>query len=102
LSERHCVSRRLVQRRVLSRRADPGDARRALFSLTPLGRSLDRLRSGTVEAVISRALRRFRPAEVAVAERVLSRLARALEREAARGPTGRRRGPRRPARRRAS
>ena len=77
------VLRRLVQRRVLRRRADPADARRALFSLTPLGRSLDRLRAGTVEAVISRALRRFRPAETAVAERVLASLARALEREVA-------------------
>jgi len=75
------VLKRLVGRRVLVRRPDPADGRRALFSLTPLGRSVDRLRSGTVEAAISRALRRFSGREAEIAERVLASIARAVEEE---------------------
>src|SRR5919198_5336922 len=43
------VLRRLVSRGALERAVDPGDARRALFRLTPIGQKLDALRTGTVE-----------------------------------------------------
>src|SRR6516165_11555492 len=50
------VLKRLEARGIVSRRADPRDARRALLALTARGRELDRLRSGTVEAVVRRVL----------------------------------------------
>src|SRR3954470_409893 len=41
------VLARLVGRGILLRKADPADGRRALFGLTPAGKKLDELRSGT-------------------------------------------------------
>jgi DNA-binding MarR family transcriptional regulator len=76
------VFKRLVERGLLVRRPDPHDGRRALFVLSPLGRSIDRIRSGTVEAAISRTLRKAPSVDIAVAVRVLSDLARSLEAEA--------------------
>jgi DNA-binding MarR family transcriptional regulator len=78
------VLRRLEERGLLIRRSDASDARRALFSLTALGQSIDRLRSGTVEAAISRALRRFEGREMRIAARLLSQVARTLEDESKR------------------
>lgn len=72
------VLARLVERSVLTRKADPGDARRALFSLTAQGRKLDELRTGTVEAKVRRALGMLSEREVAGARRVLGALAEAL------------------------
>jgi MarR family transcriptional regulator, organic hydroperoxide resistance regulator len=71
------VLRRLEQRGMLVRRSDPKDARRALFGLTPRGRKMDTLRSGTVEQAVRRVLSRM-PQEAAVAERVLVALAAEL------------------------
>jgi DNA-binding MarR family transcriptional regulator len=50
------VLRRLTDRGAIRRTSDPGDSRRALFGLTARGKGIDRLRSGTVEAAITRAL----------------------------------------------
>src|SRR5438105_14211859 len=50
------VLRRLETRGMLLRRADPKDARRALFGLTPRGRKMDTLRTGTVEQAVRRVL----------------------------------------------
>jgi DNA-binding MarR family transcriptional regulator len=58
------VLKRLEQRGLVARRADPGDARRALLDLTAQGRDVDGLRSGTVESAVRRALRRMPPAAV--------------------------------------
>jgi DNA-binding MarR family transcriptional regulator len=58
------VLKRLEQRGLVARRADPGDARRALLDLTDRGRDVDGLRSGTVESAVRRALRRMPPAAV--------------------------------------
>jgi DNA-binding MarR family transcriptional regulator len=58
------VLKRLEQRGLVARRADPGDARRALLDLTARGRDVDGLRSGTVESAVRRALRRMPPAAV--------------------------------------
>lgn len=50
------VLKRLEARRVLTRRPDPEDGRRALLALTARGKELDALRSGTVEAGVRRVL----------------------------------------------
>ena len=75
------VLRRLSDRGAIRRSADPYDSRRALFWLTTRGRRVDRLRSGTVEAAITRALGRAPTRNVAAARGMLSRVARALDRE---------------------
>jgi DNA-binding MarR family transcriptional regulator len=71
------VLRRLEQRGMIVRRSDPKDARRALFGLTPRGRKMDTLRTGTVEQAVRRVLARM-PQEATVAESVLSALAAEL------------------------
>jgi len=71
------VLRRLENRGMLLRSADPRDARRALFGLTPRGRKMDTLRTGTVEQGVRRVLLRL-PDDVAAAERILSALAAEL------------------------
>jgi DNA-binding MarR family transcriptional regulator len=73
------VLRRLETRGMLLRRADPKDARRALFGLTSRGRKMDTLRTGTVEQAVRRVLSRM-PADAVAAERVLSALATELSR----------------------
>jgi DNA-binding MarR family transcriptional regulator len=75
------VLHRLVARGVVARHRDPADGRRALFSLTAAGRAIDALRAGTVEAAISRALRRFPPARLAAATAALEDMSKALRKE---------------------
>src|SRR5438445_2911803 len=50
------ILKRLEARGLLQRRADPRDARRALFILTPRGRKLDTVRTGIVEQAVRRVL----------------------------------------------
>lgn len=71
------VLRRLETRGMLVRRSDPKDARRALFGLTPRGRKMDTLRTGTVEQAVRRVLARM-PDDLSAAERILSALAAEL------------------------
>ena len=47
---------RLEERRMIARRVDRADRRRARFELTAAGRAVDRERRGTVEAAVKRAL----------------------------------------------
>jgi DNA-binding MarR family transcriptional regulator len=68
------VLRRLETRGMLLRRSDPRDARRALFGLTPRGRKMDTLRTGTVEQAVRRVLQRL-PEDIPAAERILTALA---------------------------
>jgi DNA-binding MarR family transcriptional regulator len=70
---------RLVDRGLLTRNADPNDARRALFGLTSAGEKLDQLRSGTIEAKVRRALGKVSPRELAAARRVLAAVAQSLD-----------------------
>ena len=74
------VLKRLQQRGLVARRADPGDARRALLELTPRGRDVDGLRSGTVESAVRRALRRMPPAAVRTVREATELLAGELAR----------------------
>jgi DNA-binding MarR family transcriptional regulator len=50
------ILKRLGARRLVERRADPADARRALLFLTARGRGVDDVRAGTVEGAVRRAL----------------------------------------------
>lgn len=61
------ILKRLEERNLLARRPDPADARRSLLKLTPKGRAVDALRSGTVETAVRRALRRLPNAAVRAA-----------------------------------
>src|SRR5713101_3874382 len=69
---------RLESRGVLHRRPDPKDARRALFGLTPRGRHVDALRTGTIEQAVRRVLERM-PEDVLPAERLLAALTSELD-----------------------
>jgi len=74
------VLRRLEERGYIVRRADPNDARRALFALTPEGRALNSLQSGTVEAAVRRALAGVSERKLAATREVLEAVARELAR----------------------
>jgi MarR family transcriptional regulator, organic hydroperoxide resistance regulator len=74
------VLKRLEERGLVGRRADPADARRALLELTPRGREVDELRSGTVESAVRRALRRMPAASVRTFREATELLAAELER----------------------
>jgi DNA-binding MarR family transcriptional regulator len=78
------VLRRLVERQLVERIPDPSDGRRALFSLAPRGRAVDALSAGTVEAAISRTLRRFSPRKLSAAHELLAALADGLNSESSR------------------
>jgi len=73
------VLKRLEARGIVTRRADPKDARRALLALTARGRELDRLRSGTVEAVVRRVLQRLPSGSVRSARALAEALTAALD-----------------------
>jgi len=70
--------RRLERRRLLSRRPDPRDGRRAAFGLTPAGRQLDLALLGSIEPTVRKVLSEVPAREVRVVEQVLTRLARSL------------------------
>ncbi len=74
------VLKRLEDRGLLARRPDPADGRRALLQLTPRGRKVDRLRDGTVEAAVRRALRNLPPETVRAARDAALTLSSELER----------------------
>jgi len=78
------VLRRLEQRKLLERRRDPRDGRRAILSLTAKGRALNARRAGTVEQSVRRALASQSLAKIAASGDVLAAVARALEPAAAR------------------
>ncbi len=73
------VLRRLELRKILYRKQDPEDGRRALLSLTDKGRTLDILRSGTVEAAVRRGLSKIPPRKIEHARDVLRVLATELQ-----------------------
>jgi DNA-binding MarR family transcriptional regulator len=65
------VFSRLEARGLIRRKKDPEDARRAVLELTASGARIDARRTGTVEAVLKRALSRLSPAQVESTERAL-------------------------------
>ncbi len=74
------VLKRLEQRGLVLRRADPADARRALLELTAKGRRVDAVRIGTVEGAARKALGRVKPGAIretrALAEKITAELDR--------------------------
>lgn len=72
------VLARLEDRGLVTRRADPTDLRRALFTLTARGRGLDQPRSGTVEAALESTLAALPERNIRIAEQVLAQIADAL------------------------
>lgn len=73
------ILRRLTERGLVERRADPDDARRALLRLTSRGRALDALRNGTVESAARRALARLDDRSVRAVRRLSAALTEELE-----------------------
>jgi DNA-binding MarR family transcriptional regulator len=74
------VLQRLEKAGHLARRPDPEDGRRARLVLTPRGKAIDALRSGTIEAAVRRSLARLSPRSVIVAREVLEALSDELAR----------------------
>ncbi|UQA56411.1 MarR family winged helix-turn-helix transcriptional regulator [Polyangium aurulentum] len=72
------ILKRLEARGIIDRKADPSDARRALFGLTAKGREIDALRVGTVEAVVRRTLGKLPSRKVTAARDVLATISGAL------------------------
>jgi MarR family transcriptional regulator, organic hydroperoxide resistance regulator len=73
------VLHRLEERGSIKRSADPADRRRALFYLTPRGRSIDVVKTRTVESAVRRALASVAPGQVESSRAVLAALIRELE-----------------------
>ncbi len=74
------ILKRLEQRRLVVRRADPADGRRALLELTAAGREIDRAKSGTVENAVRSALKRLPEASSRAARETALALVAELER----------------------
>jgi DNA-binding MarR family transcriptional regulator len=72
------VLRRLEQARLLRRRSDPDDRRRAVLELTAPGKRLNQRPEGTIEAAVDAALCSLPRAKVAAARVVLKAVASAL------------------------
>jgi DNA-binding MarR family transcriptional regulator len=72
------VLKRLISNRLIASQRDPVDRRRALLSLTPKSRELDRRSQGTVEAGVRRTLADLPRREIRAAANVLRKLASVL------------------------
>jgi DNA-binding MarR family transcriptional regulator len=72
------VLKRLERRRLLDRRPDPRDGRRAALGLTPAGRRLDISVAGTVEVAVLQVLDDLPKRKAAAAREALTMLARQL------------------------
>jgi DNA-binding MarR family transcriptional regulator len=75
------ILRRLESRRLLLRRIDARDGRRALLRLTSEGKRCDARKAGTIESIVEKVLAQCTRQEVEATARVLARLAAALEAE---------------------
>ena len=72
---------RLEKRGAITREVDAVDRRRARFTLTTVGKQLDREKRGTVEAAVRRALAKADPSTIAGTEEMLGRLVDELARD---------------------
>jgi DNA-binding MarR family transcriptional regulator len=72
------VLRRLERKRLLARRVDSRDRRRAQLSIRPGARRLTHAEEGTVEAVVKRVLAAESRSAIQQTRQVLARLAQAL------------------------
>jgi len=72
------ILQRLVDRGLLERQRDPTDTRRARLRLKPRAHVFTKTSRGTVERVVTGALRHVGPSNVRAARKVLTELARRL------------------------
>lgn len=72
---------RLEARKMITRKVDVRDRRRARFQLTAAGKKVDRERRGTVEESVKRALARVSPAAAETCAAVMRELVAELERK---------------------
>lgn len=77
------VLQRLVDHRLLIRRHDPLDRRRAILRLTARGHRVNAAGRGTVESAVANTLQAVAPGDRAATRRVLERLASHLQPSAA-------------------
>lgn len=70
--------KRLVRKRLVLRRQDPGDARSSRLRLGSPGRAIDALQMGTIEAEVRAALAHAPQSQVLAAEELLVSVARRL------------------------
>jgi DNA-binding MarR family transcriptional regulator len=75
------ILRRLEERGFLRRRKDPNDGRRALLWLTPKGKRINDVRSGTVEAAVGEALSQVTPEALAGAHETINALQGSLQQQ---------------------
>ena len=71
--------RRLETAKLLRRKPDPLDRRRAVLSLTARGKLLNGQRTGSIESVVERALKRISDSDLRATERVLQAVVTELE-----------------------
>ena len=83
---------RLERARIIARKTDPSDGRRARLYLTPAGKAMYRHNAGTAEAAVRRALASLPRSEVNAAAHVLAALAAELTVEIGRPSAVGRRG----------
>ena len=72
------VLKRLERQKLIRRRSDPRDGRRALFGITPKGRLVEAAATGTVEAAVQRALAASTPSRISGARGLLAQIAASL------------------------
>jgi DNA-binding MarR family transcriptional regulator len=72
------ILKELERRGLVKRRAHSDDRRRAILVLTPKGRRIDRLQTGTVEASVREAMRSLPHRKIKTTEEVLAALTRQL------------------------
>jgi len=72
------ILQRLVTRGLLERKRDPGDSRRARLRLKARALAYTRTAPGTVEKVVTQALKEVGASDVRAARRVLAEMARRL------------------------
>lgn len=72
------ILKRLRRQRLVQRRSDPRDLRRAFLGITERGREIDAAGAGTVEAAVERVMSRTRRARLESVRRILMDLASAL------------------------
>jgi DNA-binding MarR family transcriptional regulator len=70
----------MEQAKLIVRKADPKDRRRAILTLTTKGRGINARRAGTVEAAVRRTLDSMPGSRLEAAREVLRRLAEELDR----------------------
>ncbi|MEW6776762.1 MAG: MarR family transcriptional regulator [Bdellovibrionota bacterium] len=73
------VLSRLEKAKLILRKSDPTDARKAVLTLTPAGKKIDAAKTGTIEATVRRLFASIPSIKIGAAKEVLEALGVALE-----------------------